>query len=231
MMALRSSTARPMEVAQVGRRTGATAAVRMPVSLAAKPKLATGCVGFRVESSALACAGAALSNGSKVFMMRHKCKVARLGRPADQRKVRVTAATIELANQGRASGCGPQRRLAQCRCSTTTRSTAQWGSAIASPRLGEGPRARAHISMAAAACGSTLHPKSLSGVYGHRQSHVGNVINTSWAIGGRAGLVTPGGLPRTSTQSSSIFSTPLGHAGGPEPWECRAHHGVDACRR
>jgi hypothetical protein len=42
----------------------------MPVSLAAKPKLATGCVGFRVESSALACAGAALSNGSKVFMMR-----------------------------------------------------------------------------------------------------------------------------------------------------------------
>jgi hypothetical protein len=87
MLAMTQASVRPMEVAQVGRRQAGATAVRMPVRLGAAPKLAASCVGLRAES-AIAHAGAALSNGAKVVMMRHKCKVARLSRPADQRKVR-----------------------------------------------------------------------------------------------------------------------------------------------
>merc|ERR1719199_1678537 len=85
MMMMTMASVHPMEVAQVGRRTSTTTAVRMPVRLGAAPKLAAACVGLRAES-AIAHAGAALSNGAKVVMMRHKCKVPRLSRPADQRK-------------------------------------------------------------------------------------------------------------------------------------------------
>jgi hypothetical protein len=139
MMLVTQACVRPMEVAQVGRRTSPTTAVRMPVRLGAAPKLAAACVGLRAES-AIAHAGAALSNGAKVVMMRHKCKVPRLSRPADQRKVRrgsppSTAANRELGvvamreglRHGRVSGL--QRRSQRehaCDIGAMRRTTTSW---------------------------------------------------------------------------------------------------------
>lgn len=40
-------------------------------------------------------------NGGKVFAMRHQKRVARLGRPADQRKALVRSLTTEVLRHGR----------------------------------------------------------------------------------------------------------------------------------
>ncbi|KAK3283981.1 60S ribosomal protein L17 [Cymbomonas tetramitiformis] len=52
--------------------------------------------GSACESAALA-----VTNGVKVFAMRHRCKKPRLGRPADQRKALLRGLTTEVLRNGR----------------------------------------------------------------------------------------------------------------------------------
>mmetsp|Transcript_27447 Transcript_27447/g.52271 ORF Transcript_27447/g.52271 Transcript_27447/m.52271 type:complete len:182 (+) Transcript_27447:57-602(+) len=96
-LCMASLTACLPEVAQVGRRT-TTTSPRMCVATGPKQLVA------RVAQQSSVLAGRAIGgvqNGALVFMMRHKCKVPRLGRPADQRKALIRGLTTELLRNGR----------------------------------------------------------------------------------------------------------------------------------
>merc|ERR1719261_763317 len=79
------------------RQLGGRASASLGLNAAAAPSAALSAAACIVTTTV----GNGVSNGAIAFMMRHRKKLAKLGRPADQRKALLRSLTTELLRYGR----------------------------------------------------------------------------------------------------------------------------------